>query len=278
MWNLPSLNSATRVKKKNRVEESEVLYLPETDPELTEEKPSEKLEKNSPSDDVPAQGPSPGKVTAESPSLSPAAAGAEEPMKAEIPGSGPVKPVPADEEPKKDKLFQSTSGRKASTPSIKDALSSLNAPKTEEKSKLQEEEDVDTEDTEEESFESESIDADELMKIWEKYVESLKADSPRMYLALSSMKPVVEDDDKTIAIALRNNALLAEFKQHFKISLLAHLRQKLNHNMLEIKEIVLDPDQNSESRHYTEVDKLKFMIEKNPSLKKLRQDFNLDFE
>ena len=126
--------------------------------------------------------------------------------------------------------------------------------------------------------ETEPLSKEELTACWDKYIDTMQEDSPRMYLALSGQEPELEEGSYIIRIAFRNNAQLTEFKHSFKIPLLAHLKENLSCNKLEINETVLDIDEKSQSKYYTDLDKLKFMIGKNPALKKLRKDFNLDFE
>ncbi|MBN1952722.1 MAG: hypothetical protein JW801_16085 [Bacteroidales bacterium] len=72
--------------------------------------------------------------------------------------------------------------------------------------------------------------------------------------------------------------MLAEFRQNYKIPLLAYLKENLQNSLLEFEETILDIESSSITKHYTDLDKLKHMIEKNPALQKLRQEFNLDFD
>ena len=130
----------------------------------------------------------------------------------------------------------------------------------------------------EEEIEIDRLRPEEVNIVWIKLADELKKDSPRMHLALTGQQPMLLDDGTTLQVAFRNNALLAEFKQDFKFKFLAELREELGNAFLEIEEIILSPDEKSQAKYYTNLDKLKHMMKKNPALQKLKQDFNLDFE
>ncbi len=128
-----------------------------------------------------------------------------------------------------------------------------------------------------ESQVSNKFSEDDLHIHWEKYIDKLKSKEPRMYNVLSSQKPRLIDELR-IEVVFLNNAQLIDFKQKIKISLLASLKESLKNYSLEIIELIQGEEYQPNTKHYTDTDKLKHMIEKNPSLQKLRQEFNLDFE
>ena len=164
--------------------------------------------------------------------------------------------------------------KQTTTPSIKDALNSIRKKADSQPSSGQDDAAVHAD----ENTQVKEIDKELLLKKWDEYVEKIKSESPRMYLSLGSQEPFLSEDGFTLNIEFRNNALVDEFKKQHKTDLLSFLRNELNLDSIEIKEVILEAEEQSKARYYTDLDKLKYMIEKNPALQKLRQDFNLDFE
>ena len=99
-----------------------------------------------------------------------------------------------------------------------------------------------------------------------------------MFSALNGQGPELDSTAQIIKIAFRNHALVDEFKANFKSRVLSYLRSHLENQSMELEEQVLDADVAPRTKFYTDTDKLKHMIEKNPALLKLRQDLNLDLD
>lgn len=168
--------------------------------------------------------------------------------------------------------------RSGSTPSIKDALSSIGKSQSKPDDDSGNGEDSIQGEQAGKPVVAENVSAEKLKELWEEYIKQIKDESPRLHLALSSQEPELLEDGVSISIAFRNNTLLTDFRQTYKIPLLAFLKEQLNNQLLEFKEQVLDIETESSSKHYTDQDKLKYMAEKNPAIQKLAQDFKLDFE
>jgi len=122
-----------------------------------------------------------------------------------------------------------------------------------------------------------SIGQEDLLIYWEEHIAGLKTEKSRMYNVLSSQKPNLTDNT-TLEVRFRNHAQIDEFKQNIKPSLIANLRKSLKNDHLEIREVMQDEEHQTDKKYYTDTDKLKYMMEKNPALQKLRQEFNLDLE
>jgi hypothetical protein len=171
---------------------------------------------------------------------------------------------------------------KSTTPSIKDALSSLGSKKqpainpsagiNDEPLAVEDDADLVAE-TDDNVLFSE----DDLHIQWDKYINGLKTEEPRMYNALRTQELPFKAD-LVIQVQFRNNGQIDDFKSKIKPPLLAFLRTRLRNNLLEIEEVLQSEEFQPNAKHYTDSDKLKYMTEKNPALQKLRQEFNLDFD
>jgi len=119
---------------------------------------------------------------------------------------------------------------------------------------------------------------DDIWDVWRRFVDSLSENSSRMYSALRNQQPVFESDRGCITLHFRNKALIAEFRENYKAIFTGLLNEQLKDVRLVIEEKVIESDEAPQTKYYTDQDKLKFMIEKNPALGKLKQEFSLDFE
>jgi DNA polymerase-3 subunit gamma/tau len=117
----------------------------------------------------------------------------------------------------------------------------------------------------------------ELKDKWKEFAESLKNTDARMHMALRNQQPELGDNG-IIVITFRNNAQVEEFKANIKPQLLVFLKEKFGEIDLNISETIVEDITPNQKKHYSDSEKLKFMIEKNPALQKLKQDFNLDFD
>lgn len=180
-----------------------------------------------------------------------------------------------------ENITEFTSTVKPTTPSIKDALSSLKKNTSESEASVEKEnentEDNDEQDIVAENEEDSGFPSEDLQSVWEKFTGNLKSEEPRMYNVLHSQKPSLTEG-YLIELNFFNNAQVDEFKFKIKPSLLSLLRNDLKNTRLEIKETIQGEEYQSNTKYYTDADKLKYMAEKNPALQKLRQEFNLDFE
>jgi len=168
---------------------------------------------------------------------------------------------------------------RSETPSIKQALGSLNG--NGESNPIENHEgnnDMEPNHEEEPQHEVQSLTGKDLENLWLAGIESLKNESSRMYNALKTQNVKVDTNVTAIKLVFRNNALISEFKNNYKSGLLAFLRKNIHNNSLEIQEELLKEEVTNSAKYYTDLDKLRYMIEKNPAMKKLKKDFNLDIQ
>lgn len=163
------------------------------------------------------------------------------------------------------------------TPSIKDALGAMNQTVTVK---------TNTEETngkteEEPSYEEENENPDSVTEtpedMWSRYIENIKNSEPMMYLALRNQNIKI-DKDNLIHLLFRNNTQTEDFKHKIKQPLLNFLRSELSNPSLEILEELIEEEDAANTRHLRDNEKLKLLMDKNPAMKKLRKDFNLDLE
>ncbi len=99
---------------------------------------------------------------------------------------------------------------------------------------------------------------------------------PRMYSTLTSRKPVL-DNNGTIELELRNKVQCDDFNSKIKSELLGFLKERSGYSALNI-EAKIEKGVRETKKPYTADEKFNYLSEKNPVLKKLKQEFNLDFE
>ena len=119
---------------------------------------------------------------------------------------------------------------------------------------------------------------EELTKYWQEHIENIRNESPRMYNVLKNQNLILSNDGVILKLLFRNSAQVSEFKSHFKADLVSFIREKSGNDYFEIQEQVVDEEISGSAKYYTGQDKFKYMTTKNPALKKLKNDFNLDIE
>lgn len=113
----------------------------------------------------------------------------------------------------------------------------------------------------------------ELEKAWNDYALSIKADKPRMNSLLKASTPILGDNFE-LTFSLSND-LQEKAIQKEQAAILASLQKKLNNGKISLKIII--KKENVKKALYTDKDKLNYLIEKNPNVSKLTQNFKLDF-
>jgi DNA polymerase-3 subunit gamma/tau len=163
------------------------------------------------------------------------------------------------------------------TPSIKDALSQINkqykyANEITDNIELYSQSDDFNKEIQNKPFTSE-----ELNLKWKEFVETIKNIDQRIFLALRNQIPELNENN-VISISFRNNALIDVFKDNIRHLLLSFLKSGLENENIEIEEKIIEENQQTPLKHYSDLEKLKYMMDKNPALQKLRQEFNLDLD
>lgn len=117
---------------------------------------------------------------------------------------------------------------------------------------------------------------DELINCWNKYTEGIKDEMPRMYSTLKTNLPDLKEN--TIQLNLNNQTQVDDFNQRVRSGLLSYLKSNLKNSLIEINLVLNEENQVNGKKPYTAEDKFKHMLQKNPVLGRLKQEFNLDFE
>jgi len=138
-------------------------------------------------------------------------------------------------------------------------------------------ESADAETTKEDPSRSEivSVFSQELLNLhWDEYAETLKLDFPHLYSMLKKHRPVLMEEFR-IDFSIENRLLEEELNEK-KGELLGYLRKELNNSKITLQTRISEADKNS--RPYTDKEKFEKMAEKNPSLRKLKEDLDLEIE
>lgn len=150
------------------------------------------------------------------------------------------------------------------TPSIKDALSgNTNNPKVEQVEQKNIFADY--------QHQTESFTEQQLADAWNRYLETI-ADRPNLR---STLATVPEIDDTKLYLRVGNSVQEEEVRL-IKPDLVSWLRNELKNSDIEV--ITRFERVESERVLFSDSEKLKMMIQKNPELLELKQRFNLDFK
>jgi len=122
---------------------------------------------------------------------------------------------------------------------------------------------------------TEDFSPEQLSKAWTDFAESVKEDYPRIYSAMKNQN-LQMDEDFVIPLIMSNRVQEEDFNRAVKPDLQKHLRRELGNNRITIKTTVLEDEE--KTRPYTPEEKFEHMLKKNPVLKDLKQQFNLDFD
>ena len=123
-----------------------------------------------------------------------------------------------------------------------------------------------------EQVEHNDFDQEKLEKVWLYYTESVAGQYPNFYSILSTRKPALQDNH-VIELQLDNRAQEITLKER-RADLLDFLRGELRNQKIQLTTRLEETV--SQSKPYTAEDKYRSMVEKNPALKTLRE--NLDME
>ncbi|MGE0076674.1 MAG: hypothetical protein AB7S48_02340 [Bacteroidales bacterium] len=110
---------------------------------------------------------------------------------------------------------------------------------------------------------------------WKDFAEIIKTDKPGQYSLMQNYSPTLLDNQK-ILIKFEGQ-IQVELFQEIKTDLTIHLKKALRNLAIDISEEIETSDEPQKKRLFTADDKLKFMIEQNPALLRMKQQLNLDF-
>jgi len=124
--------------------------------------------------------------------------------------------------------------------------------------------------------EGEALNQSDLEKAWQEFAESYR-EKPRIYNMLLSRKPTL-DEDLNVKFYLENELQKAQLERIYN-ELLFYLKKELGNNSIHIQAELIKEDHDTRSRKlYTDEEKYSHLEKKNQNLRKLRQDFDLDFD
>jgi DNA polymerase-3 subunit gamma/tau len=121
------------------------------------------------------------------------------------------------------------------------------------------------------------FDQDQLEQKWAIFTESIKAERPRMAIALKSKLPVLNSDFH-VEIKLENSTLEDDFNINLKAPLQSFLRKELLNDSIKVSVKIEENIDDGKKKMYTAEEKLQYLAKKNPAVARLKQQFNLELE
>ncbi len=115
---------------------------------------------------------------------------------------------------------------------------------------------------------------DDLILCWDEFAETLKADSHHLYSTLKSSRPVLKAG-WTIEFTLSNKVLEEELNLK-KTEMMEFLRSRLNNYKIQVQTRITENMVNT--KPYTDKEKFELMAEKNPELRYLKDELDLEIE
>jgi DNA polymerase-3 subunit gamma/tau len=123
--------------------------------------------------------------------------------------------------------------------------------------------------------EGERLDQSDLEKAWQEFAESYK-EKPRIYNMLLSRKPILSEENQ-VRFYLENDLQKGQLERIYN-ELLFHLKKQLGSNNISIQaDLARETEGSTNQKLYTDEEKYSYLEKKNKNLRKLRQDFDLDF-
>ncbi len=184
-------------------------------------------------------------------------------LNSEESGIGPAGPGP-------DKKISQVTRKNipGTTPSIKNALNGIG----------RQEKDTGPDKTlkQEKPVMSDPFTQEDLADQWVRYAEKIRTEKPRMASSLKHHMPLLKED-QTIEVILSNSAQFQQFDREIKPDLINFLESSLHNNQFRIVPILAEEEE-KHNNLYTAEEKFNHMLRKNPSLGKLKERFNLDFD
>ncbi len=114
----------------------------------------------------------------------------------------------------------------------------------------------------------------ELIVYWDEFADKLKQDSPHLYSTLKNSRPTLQDD-WSIRFALDNKVLDDELTAR-KTEMMEFLRVRLNNYKIQLQTSIADIQKNL--KPYTDKEKFEMMLQKNPALRTLKEELDLEIE
>jgi DNA polymerase-3 subunit gamma/tau len=139
---------------------------------------------------------------------------------------------------------------------------------------------ADDDELEGESFEGKPADSFDLKTLWEawkEYAAKIKeADKQSYYVTLTKHDPVMVEENQ-IQFLVDNHVQVSDLQQD-KGNLLDFLRERLNNWKIQLEVVMDESEKKDGDSLYNPNDKFAAMVEKNPLLKKFKDQFDLDID
>ncbi|MFZ4521368.1 MAG: DNA polymerase III subunit gamma/tau [Bacteroidales bacterium] len=114
----------------------------------------------------------------------------------------------------------------------------------------------------------------DLILHWDEYADNLKNDFPHLYSTLHNSRPELQDN-WNITFTLDNKVLEDELTLR-KTEMMEFLRGRLNNYKIQLKTTIADVQKTM--KPYTDKEKFEMMAGKNPALRTLREELDLEIE
>ena len=125
------------------------------------------------------------------------------------------------------------------------------------------------------SMPHEKFDLERLLSAWKAYAELMKADGKESLYSTLMKHNIALKDSNIIELVIENKVQESDLEVE-KPNLLAYIREQLSNYSISIKTKLVKVE--NENRIYTSRDRFKRMVEKNPCLQSLKDEFDLDIE
>jgi DNA polymerase III subunit gamma/tau len=116
-----------------------------------------------------------------------------------------------------------------------------------------------------------------LFDSWNSFAGQIREAKPRMSVTLKSVKPRIKDAH-TVIIDLNNRSQLEDFNNNTRQELEGFLQMELKNNQLCIEANLLESDEATQAKLYTNEEKFRYLCQKNPVLVSFRQRLNLELD
>jgi DNA polymerase-3 subunit gamma/tau len=114
----------------------------------------------------------------------------------------------------------------------------------------------------------------ELIMLWDEYADTLRNGFPHLFSTLKNFRPRLKED-WLVEFTLDNKVVEDELFQK-KAELMEFLRSRLNNYKIRLETTVADTQR--ALKPYTDKEKFEKMAEKNPALRTLREELDLEIE
>ena len=113
-----------------------------------------------------------------------------------------------------------------------------------------------------------------LIRFWDEYADNLKNESPHLYSTLKNSRPALQDH-WNISLTIDNKVQEDELNMR-KTEMMEFLRSHLNNYKIQIQTTIAETQKNL--KPYTDKEKYELMAGKNPALRTLREELDLEIE